>query len=377
MPITPFEPRVPAVSRRNFLATTAAAMVGLLWGVGKAAAQAPDACAYLALETWADSVKAMLATRQHRLHHVLWHGIRNSWANFSEAKRKAIRDLGWEPSRPSMVKAAWDTAQRTKARWSIGPAGEDFLYFHRDMIQMTNDALVAAGKKPLEAWGRLDAIPGPGQGCPDERVPGNFVPAFADGTFPASLAIRVRELKSDAFFWSKMNWWDAEFKDEAYLRTLTLGELGARMELSVHNQMHIRWSDFPSSGTFLRPESDIDPKWDVPGYDTLFDEYSSHVHPVFFRLHKWLDNRIEDWAAAHQGDVERFKTPAGFDWFRDKDGGSKWVQVGKPWMGGEDSIATMEKVHEAIFAPEAAPGLLRAKTISEMEDDVVLLKDLF
>jgi len=173
-----------------------------------------------------------------------------------------------------------------------------------------------------------------------------------------------------------MNWWDSEFKDQAYLRSITLGELGARMELSVHNQMHIRWSAFPSSGTFLRPETDIDPSWDVPGYDTLFDEYSSHTNPVFFRLHKWLDNRIEDWAAAHEDHVVRFTTPAGFDWFRDKDGGNKWVQVGKPWMGGDPSIKTMEKVHQLMFAKEPKAGPLGAAP-AEVEDDVVLLKDLF
>lgn len=378
----PSEPRIIPVSRRSFLATTAAGVAGALlgspWGAGKASAQSAEACAWLAKETWADSVKKMLASRQHRLQHVLWHGLRNSWSNFSDAKKKKIADLGWEPPRPSMVKAKWDTEKRTKPRWSIGPAGEDFLYFHRDMIKMTDDALVAAGKKPLESWGRLDAIPAPGQGCPDEGVPQNFIPAYADGGFPYFLAIRVRELKSDFFFWSRMAWWDNEFKDEGYLRSITLGELGARMELSVHNQMHIRWSALPSSGTFLRPETDIDPSWDVPGYDTLFDEYSSHVNPVFFRLHKWLDNRIEDWAAAHHDHVERFKTPAGFDWFRDKDGGNKWVQVGKNWMGGDDSVKLMEKVHEAMFAKDAPPpGVLKDAGPGEEEDDVLFLKDIF
>lgn len=380
MPVHSFEPRITPLSRRGFLATTAAGIAGAVlgspFGAGRASAQSSQACAYLAEQTWADSVKVMLAAREHRLKHVLWHALRNSWANFSDAKKKAIADLGWEPPRPSMIKAKWDTAQSTKSRWSIGPAGEDFLFFHRDMIKMTDDALVAAGKNPLESWSRLDAIPAPGQGCPDEGVPQNFVPAFADGALPHFLAIRVRELKSDGFFWSRMAWWDNEFKDESYLRSISLGELGARMELSVHNQMHIRWSAFPSSGTFLRPESDIDPSWDVPGYDTLFDEYSSHVNPVFFRLHKWIDNRIEDWAAAHADRVERFKTPAGFDWFRDKDGGTRWVQVPKPWMGGANtSIQTMERVHGAMFALPA--GVPEALALPAVAEDVLLLRDLF
>ncbi|MFP5287653.1 MAG: hypothetical protein ACLGI9_18095, partial [Thermoanaerobaculia bacterium] len=61
----------------------------------------------------------------------------------------------------------------------------------------------------------------------------------------------------------------------------------------------------------------------------------------------------------------------------DKDGGNKWVQVAKPWMGGADgSVAVMEKVHKAMFAKKKA-GPLAAAPGEQVEDDVLLLKDIF
>ena len=87
------------------------------------------------------------------------------------------------------------------------------------------------------------------------------------------------------------------------MKTISLGELGARIEFSIHNQMHMRWCEKPSLG--IRP--DVDPKnpnaidqiWDTPTYNWLGDTYSSHVNSVFWKLHGWVDDRINDWAAAH------------------------------------------------------------------------------
>ncbi len=44
---------------------------------------------------------------------------------------------------------------------------------------------------------------------------------------------------------------------------------------------------------------DIDARWDDPSYDWLGDTYSSHVNRVFWKLHGWVDNRIEDWKQAN------------------------------------------------------------------------------
>lgn len=42
-----------------------------------------------------------------------------------------------------------------------------------------------------------------------------------------------------------MNSWDREFKNPAFLSTLSLGALVALLEFTVHNAMHMRWSALP------------------------------------------------------------------------------------------------------------------------------------
>ena len=49
-----------------------------------------------------------------------------------------------------------------------------------------------------------------------------------------------------------------------------------------------------------RGDFDFDEKWDDPKYDYLGDFHSSHVNPMFWRLHGWVNDRIEDWYNAHE-----------------------------------------------------------------------------
>jgi hypothetical protein len=284
-----------------------------------------------------------------------------------------------------MMKARWDRrAGRRTVFWATGNgSGEDFLFYHRWMLAMVDAVLAASGKGPIEPWSDKDMIPPPRGGCNDETVP-PFTPRFEDPKtgHPIDLPflqLRVDEIKKPSFYWNRMSWWGVEYRDYAALRQTTLGGLGARLEGGVHNQMHIRWSAYPTNGwTLIRNEDDFRAKWDDPGYDTLIDEYSSHVGPYFFRLHKWIDNRVEDWVEAHDGEVERYRTPWGFDWFRT----GRWVQVERPWAGPwgfeavspdeeQRRIAVMEKVAEAMF-PESA-ALLPPQ---EREDRILSIRDL-
>jgi hypothetical protein len=62
-----------------------------------------------------------------------------------------------------------------------------------------------------------------------------------------------------------------EFKNPAYLSTVTLGELGALIEFSIHNDLHMRWAsvprlkDEPIPGG--RSDNDIREMWDDANYD--------------------------------------------------------------------------------------------------------------
>ena len=378
------------LSRRRFLHSATAATAGLAipsWLF----AQTPSltGCAYLTdiVESW-KPVRTMMADRYHRLHHCMFHFVRNNWGKLSAAKQADIKALGWDAPRTAMQKAMWDKRTgRNTIFWAItNGSGEDFLYFHRWMIASVDQMLAKVKSGPIEPWSDTDVIPAAGRGCPDEAVP-DFTPRFEDADTGNAidvpwLQLRVKEMKEPAFYWNKLNWWGNDYRDFAHLRTMTLGELGSRLELGVHNQMHIRWSAYPTNGwRLIRDESDFRTKWDDRGYDTLFDEYSSHIGPIFFRLHKWIDNRIEDWAEAQGTNVQRYKTPYGFDWFKP----GKFVQVENPWTGAygfehphdpAKRIADMENVAKILFRRDAQAEALAMQPAEEEDREILTIRDL-
>lgn len=141
-------------------------------------------------------------------------------------------------------------------------------------------------------------------------------------------------IKSGEYFDNVMSSLEALFKDKIFLSSISLGALGNMIEFRIHNQMHMRWSSIPINALSNKPEErdsfDIDRKWDDPKYDYLGDFYSSHVHPLFWRLHGWVGDRIEDWYNAHNeihpGEIERIQIH-GVDWFKP----GKWVKVSDPF----------------------------------------------
>ncbi len=308
------------------------------------------------------------ADRLHRLHHAAWHGIRNRWLNMSDEQRRAVTELDWqiEGNRYALE------GERTRPAASNG-SGEDFLFFHRQMVVAYKSLMTEAGEKPIE-WAE---IPQPGADGPQNS---DGVPAAWPIPPAPFLARRFAALKTDEFFWSRMRWWDYEFKNPAFLASLTLGQLGSLIEFSVHNDMHIRWSAVPRdpvTNVILptgRPDWDISTKWNSPKYDWLGEFYASHVNPIFWRLHGWIDDRIEDWFKAHElshpGVIKRV-SKGGVDWFE----GEHWVAVEYPWvwprsLGGYEGghgghhghhdhdlyqrrLASLEKVVPVLFPPPA------------------------
>jgi hypothetical protein len=311
-----------------------------------------------------ESVTAHFADRLHRLHHALWHALRNNWENISSDKRAAIEAHGWKPPRPARQFES-GTAKRPHI---TNGSGEDFLYFHREMVGQYRALMDVAGESPI-VWVE---IPQPGD-------PANEVPDSWPISGSPNVERRIAALKTDEFYWSQMRWWDQGFKDPTYLATLTLGALGSLLEFSVHNDMHMRWSALPrdpDSNEALptgRPTADFSAKWDNPRYDTLLEFYSSHVNPFFWRLHPWIDDRIDDWFEAHEhqhpGAVQREQKGL-VSWFKP----GAWVDVSDPWVwpamfshgshgSGHDidpeerkrRIASMEEVVAILWPPAPAP----------------------
>jgi hypothetical protein len=324
------------------------------------------------------SALSMVASKSHRLKHMTWHALRGVWNDLDETSKMKIQDLGWGLERPPFNKDGMLVLDNG--------AGEDFLFMHRMMITMIRDDYASKGVPYIESWKTLPS-PNTAQFSyseqDDPEHTGKKIYRFnsSDSGFMVPPAQptdddSLKFLKSPEFFRYVMSQLERQFKRESYLSALSLGALGNLLEFTIHNQMHMRWSSVsrdPKSGKpAIRDDFDFDPKWDDPKYDYLGEFYSSHVNPVFWRLHGWIDDRIEDWfsahEAAHPGDVERYEY-RGVSWFKP----GKWVQVSKPFYWPEQhgmhhhasndddqkETDTMLKVLEIIKAALARTPALR------------------
>ena len=355
----------------------------------------------------------MLASISHRLKHTVWHTIRGRgiWYGLNEESKTKIRNLGWGLDRPPFD-------QNRELNLSNG-AGEDFLFMHRKMITMVRDEYNSQGVPYIESW-KLLPPPSTRMSFPqldiivdvdaqqffyseqdDPQNPGKKIYRFnilESGNMvpPAYLISSGNEiedledfkflifLKSPDYFNNVMFRFQRIFKNKIFLATISLGALGNLIEFEIHNQMHMRWSSTPRDPKTGEPAQrrpfDFDNKWDDPKYDYLGDFHSSHVNPLFWRLHGWVDDRIEDWFNAHQathpGEIERYEYQ-GVKWFK----AGKWVQVPKPFYwpehlhhqhdnNNQDEIDAMLKVMEIIRISIQGPETAKARFIHPEDSEI-------
>lgn len=301
---------------------------------------------------------AMLSGRTHRLRHTVWHTLRGDWFSekMTDRDRGRLRQLGWHLADPPL--------RADSALDLTNGAGEDFLYMHRRMIGMVDEVYAAAGKPRIRGWVQLPpadapqfaykAVPDPANPAlrihvydPDNSgvmVPpptaafldqvrdpqGNISPFFRFNKTARGLANLMRNLA-------------ANLRSARVLSQLTLGAYGNLIEFTVHNWMHMRWAaalprDSQSGKPLLRGDYDVDERWDAAGNDYLGDFHSSHVNPVFWRLHGWVDDCIGAWQAAHDAAHPGEVVPCivrGIPWYAP----GPWVLKADPfdWPGAEHS----------------------------------------
>ncbi|MGV6476976.1 pyoverdine maturation tyrosinase PvdP [Azotobacter vinelandii] len=318
--------------------------------------------------SYVPELKAWLVSPGHRLFHQVWHACRDRWHRLESTQRQGLRALGWQAGPLGKERDA-----RGKHRHRNG-SGEDFLFMHRDML------IRARAMQDLRSWTSLP---------PPRPYIGHGIQAFVDYmanldgfSVPPAWEVQGDEsfnrwlyyIKSSEGYYGDFQAWEAQYRDPEYLSTLCLGELGSRIELGIHDWLHMRWASIPrdpNSGLpmpFGRGSADFAEHWYRPGNDYLGDPFSSHVDPVFWSFHGWIDDRIEDWFLAHEqthpGQVVR-KTIDGVPWFAP----GPWVRVAEPWLGparagcgawgrsnrgdgGELDMETMKLALRIVFADE-------------------------
>ena len=275
---------------------------------------------------------AWLISPEHRLFHQLWHASRDKWHTLSKDQQGALRGIGWQPG------------PRGNERDARGPrkdrngSGIDFFFMHRHMLG------TARSMQDLPSWSSFP-MPQPEL----ERDRQGFARYFDnhDGTAlpPTWLAAEdteytqwVSDIKTAETYHSNFQVWESRYRDPRYLSKLTLGQFGSEIELGLHDWLHMRWASVPrdpSNGQpvpFARDPADFAARWYAPENDFLGDPFSSHVNPVFWHFHGWIDDRLEDWFRAHErfhpGELSRLEVN-GVPWFAP----GRWVEVDDPWLG--------------------------------------------
>jgi hypothetical protein len=70
-----------------------------------------------------------------------------------------------------------------------------------------------------------------------ERVP---PPGDQDYPVPPAWDPSLEEVKSDDYYRDFLARWEKEYTSKRYLKGVTLGQLGADLEFTIHNDMHMR-----------------------------------------------------------------------------------------------------------------------------------------
>lgn len=193
-----------------------------------------------------EPVIIMMAARDHRLHHYLWHQVRNLWWDFSDSDKARISSRGWEPPRKARNPQVNPETGRRDPDY-LNDSGEDFLYMHRVMIANVNEKLAEIGDTSYPKVTGWQNVPAPN----DAEFP--VPPAWDTGA--ARLNNTLNVVKLDQFYQAQVKPREDQFRDQGYLRTISLGELGARIEFTVHSELDAHAFLFASARHQARPRS--------------------------------------------------------------------------------------------------------------------------
>lgn len=220
-------------------------------------------------------VKRWLALVEIRTHHAMWHYVRVHWPNITPQRQVQLESAGFRPPR---------------MRGDF-LSGLDFLAMHRNMIrdlhmQFPNVSIPAG-------W---DSIPFDPKD-PEWPMPPSYS-GIPEPAWKEQAATKHFEQEAHRFPPLPKTGEATSLARHIY-QGMSLDYLGRRIENGIHDWMHIHWSAKP---WFQREEAqDIN---DVRN-DWLASPYASHVNVHFWKIHGWINDRVDDWAKVNEvGNVD-------------------------------------------------------------------------
>lgn len=221
-----------------------------------------------------DAARQRLASERVRMYHALWHLVRNEeeWTDMDAAQKAELVTQGWTPPRFE----------------GNDGGGIDFLYMHRRMIGMVN--AWAAGEDghhhgaPMQAGGFVRGWREIPWDHADPVWPMPVVDLTSDPRFPAIFG-RSKEQAATAVYQRRVS---EQFANREWLRSQTIDQFGTQLEFTIHGWMHMHWSPAPPANPNNLDASN----------DWLGSPFSSHVNRHFWKLHGWIDDRINAWEDA-------------------------------------------------------------------------------
>jgi hypothetical protein len=241
-------------------------------------------------ESWSDTISpeqqavinAAMGSREHRLHHALWHSVRGGLEQKDQHTLEAKFGPTW-----AQAHALCPAPQTDMFAATYNPAGEDFLYMHRNMIEMLRAEFASAQVPCIKGF---EQVPSPKEWpLPDKSRTG----AKSNQTLALLQA------------------WDQKFRDPVWLKSHSLSQVGWSLEFSLHNNMHMRYATelppkgFDQNGAPISVDGTFPASWnfDDPKYNWLADPYGAALNPTFWKIHGYVDSIIDGWLKANDFDM--------------------------------------------------------------------------
>jgi hypothetical protein len=227
-------------------------------------------------------INSVIAARSHRLQHALWHATRSGLTD--DEKTHVIGAFGpsWGEVHDLCPEPTADPSDH-----GYNPAGEDFLFMHRQMVTMLRAQFIANHLPCISGW--------------------THVPTTTEWALPDS---DTSGPKSDAAL-AQLTTWDSTFQNPKWLKSISLSQLGWALEFTIHNNLHMRYATtnppagFPgvaqTGGAPIPYDGNFPADWqyDKPAYNWLADPYGAAVNPTFWKIHGYVDHLIDLWLSAN------------------------------------------------------------------------------